>query len=290
MGNNIDVTNICHQIFKKDNIITIPYGDHPRAIHFSDPCPHILKSIFVITDTSIREYSHDTKIIIDISNNQIHTITENEYKQKLESIQKNLLINHGNFSEEYIEQQMAVSFLTGNETVLEIGGNIGRNSLVISSLLRDSTNLVVLESDPNIAAQLIENRDLNNMKFSVENAALSKRKLIQSGWNTYPSDELKPGHKWVNTITIEELRNKYNMKFDTLVLDCEGAFYYILLDMPDIMDNINLVIMENDYHLRPHKDFVDFILRKNGFHVEFQLHGGFGPCANIFWQVWIKND
>ena len=39
------------------------------------------------------------------------------------------------------------------------------------------------------------------------------------------SDELLPGYKPVNTITLEELNNKYNIEFDTLVLDCEGAFY-----------------------------------------------------------------
>ena len=31
-------------------------------------------------------------------------------------------------------------------------------------------------------------------------------------------------------------------KFDTLILDCEGAFYNILKDMPEILDNINLII------------------------------------------------
>ena len=41
---------------------------------------------------------------------------------------------------------MVVRYLKGNERVLEIGGNIGRNSLVISSILgKNSENLVVLE-------------------------------------------------------------------------------------------------------------------------------------------------
>ena len=68
-----------------------------------------------------------------------------------------------------------------------------------------------------------------------------------------------------NTIDInfncECIKTKYNIEFDTLVLDCEGAFYYILMDMPEILDNINLIIMENDYQDYNHKLFIDDVLR-----------------------------
>jgi len=56
------------------------------------------------------------------------------------------------------------------------------------------------------------------------------------------------GYKWVKTITYDDLKLKYKINFDTLVLDCEGAFYYILMDMPEILKNIKLIIMENNYH------------------------------------------
>jgi FkbM family methyltransferase len=98
-----------------------------------------------------------------------------------------------------------------------------------------------------IANQLTENRDLNNFNFHIENSALSNRKLIQRGWDTMPSDTLLEGYSWVNTISLDNLKTKYNIEFDTLMLDCEGAFYYILMDMPEILNNIKLIIMENDY-------------------------------------------
>jgi len=104
--------------------------------------------------------------------------------------------------------------------------------------------LVTLESNADIARQLIENRNLNNLNFHIENSALSSRKLIQRGWDTIPSDILQEGFQWVNTLTFNEIQTKYNITFDTLVLDCEGAFYYILLDTPEILDNVNLIIME----------------------------------------------
>jgi FkbM family methyltransferase len=186
------------------------------------------------------------------------------------------------------EQKMAVQYLTGDEKVLEIGGNIGRNSLIIASLLKNDKNLVTLECDPNIAKQLTENRDINNFQFHIENSALSKRKLIQKKWDTIPSDVLLDEYQWVNTISLDDLRAKYAINFDTLVLDCEGAFYYILMDMPEILDGINLIIMENDYWDLSKKEYVNMVLTEKGFHVDYTEGGGWGPCFNNFFEVWKK--
>jgi FkbM family methyltransferase len=201
-----------------------------------------------------------------------------------------LRIKHGSFNEEFPEQMMATKYLTGKERVLEIGGNIGRNSLVIGYILAQNNNndFVSLESDSGIAAQLIENRDLNRLTFKVENSALSIRKLIQKGWDTIPSDVLLSGYKSVNTVSYRELIDKYNINFDTLVLDCEGAFYYILMDMPEVLENVNLIIMENDYHDINHKNTVDAILQKNKFAVDYREAGGWGPCQSKFFEVWKK--
>ena len=183
---------------------------------------------------------------------------------------------------------MVVKYLNGNEKVLEIGGNIGRNSLIIASILNNASNLVTLECDMSIANQLKENRALNNFNFHIESSALSNRKLIQKGWDTMPSDTLIDGYKWVNTITLEELKVKYDIKFDTLVLDCEGAFYYILMDMPEILTNINLIIMENDYHDLYKKEYVDSVLKQNYFYRDHVENGGWGPCENFFFEVWKR--
>jgi FkbM family methyltransferase len=213
---------------------------------------------------------------------------------KLFEIQSKLKIKYGTFRDELSEQIMASLYLTGNEKVLEIGGNIGRNSLIISSILEDDKNLIVFESDNIIASQLKENRDLNNKNFHIENCALSKKKLIQKGWNTVVSNVLKPGYKWVNTITLDEVKKKYNIDFDTLVLDCEGAFYHILKDMPEILDNINLIIMENDYRNADEKIYVDNILEKNGLYLDYinslNMNVNWCPCKKNFFEVWKRKS
>jgi FkbM family methyltransferase len=288
--NCIDVTKICLSNLTINNIITIPHGDKNRASFFTDPTRGILKKIFVIINTETKEYEDFYIIKINILDNTINTINNNdvytEICNKLNVIHSGLKLKYGSFMEEIPEQKMSIRYLTGNEKVLEIGGNIGRNSLIIASILgKNSNNFVTLESDPDIAKQLEENRDLNNLNFHIEGSALSYAKLIQHSWDTIKSDVLLEGYKWVNTITLEQLNKKYNIQFDTLVLDCEGAFYYILMDMPEILNNINLVIMENDYHDMSHKKYVDDMLIKNNFYRDYVESGGW---SENFFEVWKK--
>ena len=289
ISNLIDVTDICLSKLLNNNIISIPSGDINRANYFTDPIIGTLKKIFILNDNNLTEYEHFYSIKINILDNTITVISNEDIDDKIKNIHSKLNLKYGSFNEELPEQKMAVKYLNGNEKVLEIGGNIGRNSLIIASILEDETNFVTLECDENIANQLTENRNLNNLKFHIESSALSNRKLIQRGWDTIPSDVLQNGFKWVNTITLDNLKTKYNIEFDTLVLDCEGAFYYILIDMPEILNNIKLIIMENDYHDTNHKKYIDEVLSANNFHVDYVESGGWGPCYNNFFEVWKKN-
>jgi FkbM family methyltransferase len=289
-ANFIDVTDICLSKLRSNDIITIPSCDAIRANYFSDPLFGIHKSIFISIDDELFEYDEHKIVKIDLLSNTMLAVDSNEINSKINNIHSKLSIKYGSLYEELPEQKMAVMYLNGDEKILEIGGNVGRNSLVIASILHDETNLVTLECDNNIADQLMENRNLNNFNFHIEKSALSNRKLIQRGWDTKPSDSdtLERGYKWVNTISLDELKNKYNIEFDTLVLDCEGAFYYILMDMPEILDNINLIIMENDYHDINHKNYIDRILTQNNFRVDYSECGGWGPCFSNFFEVWRR--
>jgi len=288
---NIDVTEICYQKLMKNNIIYIPSGDGNRADYFTDPLKLVLKKIIIYDKNDVPiEYDDTVKIQINTLTNDITIENNKQVDSAILNIHKKLKIKYGSFNEELPEQRMAVRYLTGSEKVLEIGGNIGRNSLIIASILNEqnNNNFVTLECDAGIARQLTENRNLNCMTFHIENSALSKRKLIQKGWDTIVSDELLPGYKNVNIISWEEIQQKYNIVFDTLVLDCEGAFYYILMDIPEILNNINLIIMENDYLDFSKKKYVNQILENNGFFVDYVESGGWGPCYNNFFEVWKK--
>ena len=292
---NLDVTEIVLSKLNKNGICTIPANDHNRTAIFTDPLIGTLKSIFVINthDNTCTVYNNTQIVYIDLDKKISYAnIIENAdaIRSKLLDIQKQMHVDFGSFNDEFPEQMMAVKYLTGKEKVLEIGGNIGRNSLVIGYILNncENTDFVSLECDEQIAKQLTHNRDINGLKFQIESSALSKRKLIQRGWDTFESDVVLPGYKSVNTLTYAQLCQKYGIQFDTLVLDCEGAFYYILLDMPEILDNIKLIIMENDYYEIERKKTVDSILRQHNFYVDHSESGGWGCCEANFFEVWKR--
>jgi len=299
----LDVTTIALQKCVQNNVLTIPTSEKSRSDIFGDPLVGILKNIYIKMDFEDNKidkiYQHFETLIIDLSFLNISDYIDSYKKSglevntespvsKLSRLHNKLLLDYGNFTQEYPEQLLSMGFIKGNEKVLEIGGNIGRNSLVIASLLIDDKNLVTLETDKNIVEQLSHNRNINNFTFNIEASALSYKKLIQKDWNTIPSDIVIDGYTIVDTITFEDLETKYNITFDTLIIDCEGALYYILKDNEDILNNINLMIMENDYTDIQHKLYVDSIFVKKGFKRVLKMAGGWGPCYEFFYEVWSK--
>lgn len=215
---------------------------------------------------------------------------------KLTDLHSKLKLNYGNFSEEYPEQEMAVMYIKPDDIVLELGGNIGRNSCIIASLLNDSKNLVVFESSNTIAQQLKENRDLNNLNFHIEDCAISKCELYQNRWDTIPVNYIINHPDFVNwtkikTLTWSDIKNKYNnICFNILVADCEGALYYILRDEPTFLENFKKIIIENDFNQLETKLAVDEEFKKFNFKRVYVKAGGFGPCQKFFYEVWEKQD
>ena len=208
---------------------------------------------------------------------------------KLRSIQAGLKLENGFFGQHMVNQEMSVRFIEPSDVVLELGGNIGRNSLIISTLLSDSKNLVVLESDAKIAKTLEKNRDNNNFQFVIEAKALSKQPLIQRGWWTKPLPEGEVPKYWtpVDIIDFETLQSTTGLTFNTLVADSEGSLYYSLKEDASILDGLEKVLLENDYWAaRSQQDEVREILTSKGFSVVFDRESGLSRPS--FWQVWTK--
>jgi phospholipid N-methyltransferase len=279
----INVTNLVFEKCLKNGVIFIPCGDISRAMIFGDPLPGIVKSFFV----GEREFKYYSNIyILNEEVYQIDDLPKHIIKNPinvLSDIHNKIKLIGGSKTDEYPEQLMAVNYIKSSSKVLEIGANIGRNTLVIASILSDSRNLTALECDPDSFNILIENIQANNFQVKAINAALSKKQLIQKGWDTIISDTVLPGFKRVNTI------NYLEDTFDTLVLDCEGAFYYILQDFPEILEGIRTIIMENDYWDINHKNYIDSVLFQNGFWVDYSADGGWGPCKDFFYQVFTRS-
>lgn len=295
----IDVTLNCVNLFKKGtnrigNEFFIPPLDGERCRLFGDPLSGILKHIIILYENEREILPHGTPKYINFNDIDINSFSRKEIDfntDVLQQIHKNNSLLSGTFKDELVEQKMTLKFLRSNSKVLEIGGNIGRNSMVIASILDDEKNLVVLESNRQIAKLLKFNRDNNGFKFHILDSALSYRPLIQNGWVSKPSSENKEGES-VKTLTFEYIEEKYNIEFNAIVADCEGALFYILKDNKNIMKNIRTVIIENDFSDLKHKEFVNEIFKEFGLsciYSEPLLNNEYNlPCADYFYEVWKR--
>jgi len=195
--------------------------------------------------------------------------------------------------EEYPEQILAMKYIPRDAVVLELGGNGGLNSVTVGYIISpNSQNMVVFESALRPFEVLRENRDLNNLKFHVENAALSKVRLQQNFWSTKPiGPSGKPDPNWIEikTMTWSAVQSKYRLPFDTLVADCEGALYQILIDEPEMLRNFRLIILENDFSTPEEESYVHNNFMQHGFRVICECDGPQNPPKRSFYQVWRRD-
>ena len=104
-----------------------------------------------------------------------------------------------------------------------------------------------------------------------------------------PSDIVPPGFFPVKIISYTTLKEKYGKQFNVLVADCEGALYYILRDDESILEDIDTIIIENDYADRAQYDELCSKFMSYGFLLHYNKPGGWGPCQYEFYQVWKKS-
>jgi FkbM family methyltransferase len=207
---------------------------------------------------------------------------------KLQNIHNNLKLDFGMFYENMSMQLLILKYINGSEKILEIGGNIGRCSLLIAYILnaKSNNNFVSMESNPDYTKQLIHNRDQNGLFFHIENSTLSSKKIIQLEDKTSISDVLVDGFFKVKIISWDNLIKKYKINFDMLIIDCNDAFYDILLDFPEMLNKMKLVIMKNEYYDVFKKIKIENILIDKNFELEYSETGGNCPCYYSYYEVW----
>jgi FkbM family methyltransferase len=309
-GHYIDVTELVVKLCGRNNeYIEIPKTEDGRSSLFGDPIWGKLKHILMngIEILAEQDFYIPIKILcphtgnfdkneVAGSFNEQNALKKCPYPyignphEKLKTIHSTLKFTGGVMTDEYPEQVMAISFINPDDRVLEIGSNIGRNSLIISSILSDSSNLTTIESDSNNIPTLTKNRDDNNFNFKIYNGALSRSKLWQRWWVTKPQ-ETCPGQDWtrVNTFMLSQVNNNPTV----LVADCEGALYYILQDFPEILDTVRTILVENDYRDVQHYLAVETIFKENGFDLYYNDYCHEAKQYNLplyknFFQVWKR--
>jgi FkbM family methyltransferase len=202
------------------------------------------------------------------------------------------------WGQEINEQQMIAAVLDGDEVVLELGACIGRTTIVIGHLLiGKGGRLVTVESNPdNIPRLTSAVRSSGIANIQISSKPISKHRVVVRRWDskTVADDEAPPeGWLEVPTTTLNELRTSHSVNaFDTLVIDCEGAFYEIVRDFPDIMNGVTKVMIENDFTIKSQADYVHSAFRKHGLEPIWSANGGMPRhvCKSCFWQIWRKPE
>jgi FkbM family methyltransferase len=305
----IDVSKIA--IF--DEVLFVPADEAERIKLFGDRPPAGMRKTIKVVSTknnqTVEEVFEPGQEVFRVLNHETqeyeavpkpswtevqrtpHSVMSPEKKLRiLHSISR---LAHCSSFEEYPEQILAMKYIPHDAVILELGGNGGRNSVTLGYIISpNSHNMVVFESAQLPCEVLRENRDLNNLKFYVENAALSKVRLQQNYWTTKPiGPSGRPDPSWIEikTMTWSALQSKYRLPFDTLVADCEGALYQILHDEPDMLRNFRLIILENDFSTVEEASFVHNHFMQHGFRVICECDGPQNPPKINFYQVWRRD-
>ena len=147
--------------------------------------------------------------------------------------ESNNIIDHLNIERD--EQQLAYDYIEPDDIVLEIGGRYGTVSNVINDKLNIKTNHVVVEADPIVIPALTKNRQ--TYQYYIENSYISNtnKKLLGGGYGGSMVESSEPNNK----ITYIDFKNKYPLKFNVIVADCEGCLCEFLDIIGDELNNIN---------------------------------------------------
>jgi len=183
---------------------------------------------------------------------------------------------------EIIEQIQADTFITPNLTVLELGARYGTVSYIINNKLADKSKQVSVEPDSAVWNILEENMKRNNVNVNILKGVISNKpiKLVGEGYSLMAENVEKSD---IPMYTLEEVEKKYNLKFDTLVADCEGCLESFFNENDKMYTQLQLIIMEEDQVDKCNYDIIKENLIKYGFKlINNHLDG-------IWRSVWKKN-
>lgn len=181
-----------------------------------------------------------------------------------------------NIEQKKYNQLDCIIYIEPTDIVLEIEGRYGTVSNVINTILENKKNHVVIDADNKIIDALTKNRDSHNCDYIIVNSYISNKNknIIYSGINTFlfsNKSELvnknPMGYSSISDkkITYSDFKKKYNLKFNVLVVDCEGCLEELLNDLGTDINNFDKILFEKDWYWKCNYDWVDKYLLNNNF-------------------------
>jgi FkbM family methyltransferase len=184
---------------------------------------------------------------------------------------------------EITEQKQAHQYIPPDAVVLELGARYGTVSCIISKKLSNSQNLVVVEPDKIVWDALEKNMKHNGCNFNIVKGAISNKpqNIVIDGYSTRLVNGKSDA---VQTYKLDDIEKKYNLKFNTLVADCEGCLESFFNENPIMYEQLQLLIIEEDQGDICNYDKIKENLKNAGFKmIENDLN-------EVWRSVWKKEQ
>ena len=174
------------------------------------------------------------------------------------------------------EQDLANQYILENDIVLELGARYGSVSCIINSKLNNKKNQVVVEPDDRVWDALEKNKVNNNCEFNIVKGFISNKKLdltnLDVCLNGYGATFIESNDTKIPSYSLDEIKIKYNLKFNVLVADCEGFLEVFFDENPFFYDNLRLIIFEADYSEKCNYDKIKNKLIEKNFNKIIEGH------------------
>jgi FkbM family methyltransferase len=165
---------------------------------------------------------------------------------------------------EYPEQCLSHTFIEPSACVLELGARYGSVSCIINKKLETKSNQVSVEPDSNVWNALERNILINDCNVNIHKGFVSRKPLELLNYG-YASISTHVHTSTKESLSVDQLQDKYGLIFDTLVADCEGFLESFFDENPNLYSQLHTVIFEADYPNKCNYDKIRSTLKNNGF-------------------------
>ena len=144
------------------------------------------------------------------------------------------------------ERTLAKQHIRPHATVLELGSSLGILSCIVNRRLADPSRHVAVEINPSLIQCIEKNRVQNDCQFHIEHCAVTKRHALLFE----PASDSDSGKASVRRGTpapvrdLFDIERAYGLRFDTIVLDIEGAEIEFIAEYDSILPRVNTIIVE----------------------------------------------
>ena len=170
-------------------------------------------------------------------------------------------------AQEVAEHTLVKRWIPRDATVLEMGARYGTTSCAISRALGNSGKQVAVEPDERVWNAISQNRATHNCNFILHRGIVGGGGYVLSGLQYGKRAHREKGISGIPHLTMAEAERVYGLRFDTLLIDCEGCVNSFLKENPDALTNIQLILLEADQPKTIDYRKVITTLAKHGFEV-----------------------